>query len=327
MRRREFIRVLGGAAAWSQAVGAQHGAMPVVGFLNAGTAEGYARLAAAFLKGLAEAGYVDGRNVTIEYRWAEGQNDRLAVLVAELLQRQVAVIAATSTPAALAAKAGTTTVPIVFEIASDPVQLGLVASLSRPGGNATGVTQTNLEVAPMRLELLHELFPTARVAAVLVNPSNPAVAETTVKEMMLAARTLGIELHALNASNESDFEAVFARVRELQASGLVMSGGDPFFVSQSRQIAALAARDGVPFIVAGRESFLAGGFIGYGADIVDAYRLTGGYVARILKGEKPQDLPVQQATKIELLINLKAARALGVTVPMTLLGRADEVIE
>jgi putative ABC transport system substrate-binding protein len=332
MRRREFITLLGGTAAVASlfrplAARAQQGAMPVIGFLNAASAQSYARLSAAFLKGLGEAGYVDGRNVTIEYRWAEGQNDRLPTLAAELVQRRVAVIAATSTPAALAAKAATTSVPIVFETAADPVQLGLVASLNRPEGNITGVTQTNVEVAPKRLELLHELFPDARVMAALVNPNNPAIAETIANQMLAAAHTLGLDLHMINASSESDFEAVFAQVSQLRASGLVITGGDPFFVSRSRQLAALAARHAVPLVGAGREFVVAGGFIGYGADIVDAYRLTGGYVGRVLKGEKPSDLPVQQATKIELLINLKAAKALGVTVPLTLLGRADEVIE
>jgi len=333
MRRRDFITLLGGTAAltrlfwpWSPAF-AEPGAMPVIGFLNAASAESYARPAAAFVEGLAEAGYVDGRNVKIEYRWAEGQNDRLPALAADLVQRQVAVIAATSTPAALAAKEATVAIPIVFEIAADPVQLGLIASLSRPGGNVTGVTQTNVEVAPKRLELLHELFPSGGVAAVMVNPHNPVIAETTANQMQAAARTLGLELHLLNAGTESDFEAVFAKVSELHASGLVMSGGDPFFVSRSRQLAALAASHGVPVVGAGREFVTAGGLIGYGADIAEAYRLTGGYVGRILKGEKPADLPVQQATKIELLINLKAAKALGITVPVTLLGRADEVIE
>jgi putative tryptophan/tyrosine transport system substrate-binding protein len=333
MRRRDFITLLGGTAAltplfwpWS-AARAESGAMPVIGFLNAASAEVYARPAAAFVDGLGEAGYVDGRNVKIEYRWAEGQNDRLPALAADLVTRQVAVIAATSTPAALAAKEATAVVPIVFESAADPVQLGLVASLSRPGGNVTGVTQTNVEVAPKRLELLHELFPSGRVAAVMVNPHNPVIAATTANEMQAAARTLGLELHLLNAGTESDFEAVFAKVSELHASGLVISGGDPFFVSRSRQLAALAASHGVPVVGAGREFVIAGGLIGYGADIADAYRLAGGYVGRILMGEKPADLPVQQATKIELLINLKAAKALGITVPVTLLSRADEVIE
>jgi putative ABC transport system substrate-binding protein len=328
MRRREFITLAGGAAAaWPLAARAQQGAMPVIGFLNAAFARAYARLSAAFLKGLGEAGYVDGRNVAIEYRWAEDQNDRLPALAADLVQRQVAVIAATSTPAALAAKAATSTVPIVFETAADPVQLGLVASLNRPGGNVTGVTQTNVEVAPKRLEVLHDLFPAARVMALLVNPSNPVVAETTASQMLAAARTLGLELHVLNASTESDFDAVFAKISQLRASGLVTGGGDPFFVSRSGQLAALAARHAVPMVAAGREFVMAGGLISYGADLADAYRLTGGYVGRILKGEKPADLPVQQATKIELRINLKTAKALGITFPLSLLGRADEVIE
>jgi putative ABC transport system substrate-binding protein len=328
MRRRDFLTLVGRAvASWPLAARAQQGAMPVIGFLNAGFAQSYAPNSAAFLKGLSEAGYVDGRNVTIEYRWAEGKNDRLPALAADLVQRQVVVIAATSTPAALAAKAATTTVPIVFETAADPVQLGLVASLNRPGGNVTGVTQTNLELAPKRLELLHELLPAAHVMALLVDPSGSAVAETTSNQMLAAARTLGLELHVLNASTESDFDAVFAKVRQLRANGLVVSAGTALFVSQSRQLATLAAGHAVPSVSAGREFVMAGGLMSYGGDIVDAYRLTGGYVGRILKGEKPADLPVQQATKIELRINLKAAKALGVTVPLTLLGRADELIE
>jgi len=312
---------------WPLSVFAQQSATPVVGFLNAASAQSYALSLAAFLKGLSEAGYVDGRNVAIEYRWAEGQNDRLPALAADLVQRQVAVIAATSTPAALAAKAATTTVPIVFETAADPVQLGLVASLNRPGGNVTGVSQTNLEIAPKRLELLHELLPAARVLAFLIDPSDPVVAETTAKQMLAAARTLGLDLHVLQASNEGDLDAVFAKIGQLQASGLVISAGTAFFVSRTGQLATLAARHAVPSVGANRTFVMAGGLVSYGADIVDAYRLTGGYVGRVLKGEKPADLPVQQATKIELRINLKAAKALGITVPLTLLGRADEVIE
>jgi putative ABC transport system substrate-binding protein len=312
---------------WPLPARAQQDAMPVIGFLNAARAQSYAPMSAAFLKGLSEAGYVDGRDVKIEYRWAEGQNDRLPALAADLVERQVAVIAATSTPAALAAKAATTTVPIVFETAADPVQLGLVASLNRPGGNVTGVTQTNVEVAPKRLELLHELFPSARVMAFLVDPSDSAIAETTTNQMLAAARTLGLELHVLNASAEGDFDAVFAKVRQLGASGLVISAGTAIFAGRSGQLAALAARHAVPAVGTNRLFVTAGGLLSYGADIVEAYRLAGGYVGRILKGEKPADLPVQQATKIELRINLKAAKALGVTVPLTLLGRADEVIE
>jgi putative tryptophan/tyrosine transport system substrate-binding protein len=301
--------------------------MPVIGFLNATFAQSYAEPSAAFLKGLGEAGYVDGRNVTIEYRWADGQNDRLPALAADLVQRHVAVIAATSTPAALAARAATTTVPIVFETSVDPVQLGLVASLNRPGGNVTGVTQSNVEVAPKRLELLHEVLPRARAMAFLVDPSNPPVAETTASQMLAAARTLGLELHVLNASTESDLDAVFAKVSQLRASGLVISAGTAFFVSRSGQLGALATRHAVPSVYVGRAFVMAGGLISYGGDIADAYRLTGSYVGRILKGEKPADLPVQAPTKFELVINLKTAKALGLEIPPQLLARADEVIE
>jgi putative tryptophan/tyrosine transport system substrate-binding protein len=277
MQRREFIGYLGTAAAatsvsWPLAARGQQGTLPVVGFLNAASAESYAPLAAAFRKGLNEAGYIDGRNVTIEYRWAEGHNDRLPALAADLVQRQVAVIAATSTPAALAAKAATATTLVVFEIAADPVQLGLVASLNQPGGNVTGVTQTNVEVAPKRLELLRELFPAAHAMGALINPSNPTVAETTVTQMQAAAHTLGLELQMLKASSDSDLDAVFAKAGELRLSGLVLSGGDPFFVSRSRQLAELAARNAMPLIGAGRAFVMAGGLMGYGADIVDAYR-------------------------------------------------------
>jgi putative ABC transport system substrate-binding protein len=315
MRRRNFLALAGGAAAaWPLAVHAQQSAKPVVGFLNAASSQSYAQFVTAFLSGLSEAGYVDGRNVTIEYRWAEDQNERLPALAADLVQRHVTVIAATTTPAALAAKAATVTIPIVFETGADPVQLGLVASLNRPGGNVTGVTQSNAEVAPKRLELVHELFPAARVIALLVNPGNRAAVETTASQI-LAARTLGIELHVLNASTDSDFDAVFAKISH------------SFFVSRSGLLAALAAQHAMPAVFAGRQFIMAGGLISYGADIVDAYRLTGGYVGRILKGEKPAELPVQQATKIELRINLKTAKALGLTFPLSLLGRADEVIE
>jgi putative ABC transport system substrate-binding protein len=328
MRRRELITFLGGAVAASPlAVFAQQPAVPVVGFLNAASAEGYEPMVAAFHQGLQESEFVEGRNVVIEYRWAGGQIAKLPVLAAGLVQRQVSVIAATSTPAALAAKAATTTVPIIFESGADPIQLGLVASLNRPGGNVTGVTQMNLEVAPKRLELLHELLPAARVMGLLVDPSEPAVAETAVSKMVAAARTLGMQLHVLNASTESDFDVVFAKLSQLQASGLVISAGTAFFTSHSGQLGALAARHAVPAVAPSRGFIIGGGLISYGADILDAYRLTGGYVGRVLKGERPADLPVQQATKIELRINLKAAKALGVTVPLTLLGRADEVIE
>jgi ABC-type uncharacterized transport system substrate-binding protein len=327
MQRREFITLLGGTAAtWPLAARAQQPAMPVVGFVSVASAKGYAPQLSGFLKGLSETGYVDGRNVAIEYRWAEGQTDRLPAMVADLVHRQVAVIAATTTPAALAAKAATTTIPVVFEMASDPVRLGLVRSLSRPGGNVTGVTNLIVEVAPKRLELLHELLPTARVVALLVNPTNPTVAEAYITEVQAAARTLGLELHVLNASTEPDFDEVFAKLIQLRAGGLVI-GGDPFFTSRSEQLAALTVHHAVPAVYQGRRFAVAGGLLSYGADSTDAYRLAGNYTGRVLKGDKPAELPVQQATKVELYINLKTAKALGVNVPNTLVGRADEVIE
>ena len=326
MRRRDFIKVIAGSlAVWPLAARAQQTAMPVIGFLNVASAKGYAPQLSAFLKGLSEAGYVDGRNVAIEYRWADGRSDRLPAMVADLVHRQVTVIAATSTPAALAAKAATTTIPIVFEMASDPVRLGLVASLNRPGGNVTGVTNANVEIAPKRLQLLHELLPTASVIALLVNPANPTVAETNTKGLQAAARALGLELHVLNASTEGDFDGVFAKLIQLRAGGLVI-GPDPFFSSRSKQLAALTVRHAVPTIYENREFAVAGGLLSYG-DVTDAYRLAGIYIGRVLKGEKPADLPVQQVTKVELYINLKTAKTLGIYVPNTLIGRADEVIE
>ena len=326
MQRREFITLLGGAtAAWPFSVRAQQPTIPVIGFVNVASAKGYARQLSAFLKGLNETGYVDGRNVAIEYRWADGRSDRLPAMAADLVQRRVTVIAATSTPAALAAKAATTTIPIIFEMASDPVQLGLVARLNRPGGNITGVTNSNVGIAPKRLQLLHELVPTARAVALLVNPTNPTVAETNTKEVQAAARALGLELHVLNASTEGDFDGVFAKLIQLRAGGLVV-GPDPFFSSLSKQLAALTVRHAVPTIYENREFAVAGGLLSYG-DFADAYRLAGIYVGRVLKGEKPADLPVQQVTKVELYINLKTAKTLGISVPNTLIGRADEVIE
>jgi putative tryptophan/tyrosine transport system substrate-binding protein len=327
MRRREFIVGLAGAAAWPVMGRAQQPALPLVGFLNAAFAQNYTSQLAAFLKGLSEGGFVDGRSVTVEYRWAEDQNSRLPALAADLVKRRVAVLAATSTPAALAAKAATSTVPIVFEIAADPVQLGLVASLNRPGGNVTGVTQINVEVGPKRLELLHKLVPAARAVALLVNPSNPTVAEAATDQMRAAARTLGLELYVLHASAEADFRGALARVRELGAGGLIMSAGEPLFASRTEQLGALAARHGVPAVGAGRRFASAGGLVSYGSSIDDAYRLAGGYTARILKGDKPADLPVQQATKVELIVNLNTAKALGLTIPETLLATADDVIQ
>jgi putative tryptophan/tyrosine transport system substrate-binding protein len=327
MRRRDFIKIVAGVAAtWPLAARAQQSTMPVIGFVNATSPRGYARQLSAFLKGLSEAGYVDGRNVAIEYRWAEGGSDQLPAMVADLVHRQVAVIAATTTPAALAAKAATTTIPIVFEMVSDPVRLGLVASLNRPGGNVTGVTQTNLEMAPKLLEVLRELVPTASTIALLVNPANPTVAETNTRQLQAAARALGLELHVLNASTELDFDGVFAKLIELRVGGLVI-GLDPYFASWGERLATLSVRHAVPTVFQEREFAVAGGLVSYGAAITEAYRVAGNYTGRILKGEKPADLPVQQLTKVELTINLKTAKALGLNVPNTLIGRADDVIE
>jgi putative tryptophan/tyrosine transport system substrate-binding protein len=327
MQRRQFITLLGGAAAaWPLAAHAQQPTLPVVGFLNAASAQNYTRQLAAFLKGLGESGYVDGRNVAVEYRWAEGQNDRLPAMAADLVHRRVAVIAATSTPAALAAKAATTTIPISFELGSDPVQLGLVASLSRPGGNVTGVTNANMGIAPKRLQLLHELLPTARIMALLVNPAEPALAETYTKEVQAAARNFGLELHVLNATSEGDIDVAFSKLTQLRAGGLVIGGG-AFFTSRTEQLAALSVRHAVPAIYYNRRFAVAGGLLSYGADSTDAYRLAGIYTGRVLKGDNPADLPVQQATKVELYINLKTAKVLGLTIPNTLIGRADEVFE
>jgi len=326
MRRREFFMFLGGAAAvWPRAARAQQPAMPVIGFVNVAYAKGYAPLLSAFLKGLSETGYVDGRNVAIEYRWAEDQSDRLPALVADLVHRQVAVIAATSTPAALAAKAATKTIPVVFTTANDPIQLGLVASLNQPGGNVTGVTQTNTEITPKRLQILHELAPTTSVMALLVNPAN-AVSATNIKELQAAARALGLELHVLNASTERDFDGAFAKLIELRAGGLVIAG-DPFFTSRIEQLAALTVRHAVPANYHSRDFAVAGGLLSYGTDVRETYRLAGNYTGRVLKGDKPADLPVQQATKVEMIINLKTAKALGLSVPPALQARADEMIE
>ncbi|MGA7210216.1 MAG: ABC transporter substrate-binding protein [Pseudolabrys sp.] len=327
MRRRDFIKVIAGSAiAWPLSARAQQPTMPVIGFMNAASAKSYARHLSAFLKGLGETGYVDGQNVAIEYRWAEGENDRLLAMADDLVHRQVAVIAATSAPAALAAKAATTTIPIVFETGGDPIKLGLVPSLNHPGGNVTGVTQTNVETVPKRLQFLHELLPTARIMALLVNPAEPALAEVYTKEVQAAARALGLELHVLNASTERDFDGVFAKLIQLRAGGLVIGPG-AFFTSRSEHLGALTFRNAVPAIYHTREFAVAGGLLSYGAALADAYRLTGNYTGRVLKGEKPADLPVQQATKVEFYINLKTAKALGLNVPAAMQARADEMIE
>jgi putative tryptophan/tyrosine transport system substrate-binding protein len=325
MKRREFIALLGGAtAAWPLAVRAQQPAMPLIGFVNSASSDGYAPMVAAFRRGLKETGYVEGQNVAIEYRWANGQYDRVPAMAAELARHQVAVIVA-NTPGVLAVKAAITTTPIVFTTAADPVAVGLVASLSRPGGNVTGVTQLNVEVMPKRLEVAHELIPGATTIGLLINPTNPN-SETQLRDLQAAARILGLQLHVLHASNERDFDPVFATVVQLRAGALVI-GTDGFFISRSEQLAALTIRHAVPTIFQDRAFVAAGGLMSYGGSITDSYRQAGIYTGRILKGEKPADLPVQQVTKVELFINLKTAKALGTTVPISLLGRADEVIE
>ena len=325
--RRKFLATLGGAAAaWPLAARGQQPAVPVIGFLSSALPGPYAYVLAAFRSGLKEAGYVEGRSVAIEYSWAEGQNDRLPGLVADLVRRQVALIVATGTPETLAAKAATRTIPIVFETGLDPIRLGLVPHLNRPGGNVTGVTQLNVVVAPKRVELLHELVPTARVVAFLVNPANPAVAEPVLRASQAAAHSFGLDLHVLNASTESDFDGVFANLIQLRAGGLVI-GSDAFFSARSEQLAALALRHAVPAVFETREFVAAGGLVGYGGNLSDAFHLAGVYAARILKGEKPGELPVQQSTKVEMFLNLKTAKALGITVPLPLSGRADELIE
>jgi len=326
MRRREFVKVIAGLAAWPVVARAQQLATPVIGFLSFASPDEYRPMVDAFRQGLQQLGYVEGKNVEIQYRWAEGRIDRLSAMAADLVHRQVTVIATASTPSALAAKAATATIPIVFEMAGDPVRLGLVASLDRPGGNVTGVTNLSIEVAPKRLQLLHEIVPTARVVALLVNPANPVVAETQSREARSAAHSLGLELHILNASTERDFDAVFANLIQLRAGGLVFAA-DPLFSGRIKQLGELTARHAVPAIFNRREFAAAGGLLSYGTDARYTYHLAGTYTGRILKGEKPANLPVQQSTKVELVINLKTAKALGLNVPNTLIGRANEVIE
>jgi putative ABC transport system substrate-binding protein len=324
VRRREFITMLGGtAAAWPLTA---RGQQPAVGFVSGGSPDTFAYLVSAFREGLSETGYVEGRNTAIEFRWAEGQYDRLPSLVADLVRRRVSVLAATTTPGALAAKAATNSIPIVFATDGDPVQLGLVASLNRPGGNVTGATQLNVEVGPKRLELAHELIPAARVIALLVNPTNP-LTEPILNGSQAAARILGLQLEVLHASNESDFDAAFKAAVEVRAGALVITSADPLFGSRAEQLGALALHHRVPAISQFRRFAAAGGLASYGGNFTDSYRQVGRYTGRILKGEKPADLPVQQSTKVELIINLKTATALGITVPNSLLGRADEVIE
>jgi putative ABC transport system substrate-binding protein len=327
MRRREFLAFVGGTVAWPLAARAQQAAMPVVGYLGSETREKFGIRVTAFLQGLGAMGFDEGRNVTIEYRWANGQSDRLPAMAADLVRRRVAVIVTPgSAISALSAKAATRTVPIVFETGVDPVGAGLVKSLNRPEGNITGITSLNVHVGPKRLELMHELLPKAKKFAVLVNPANPANFEMAVKGSEGPSRALGLELHFLNASTDHEIESAFERLRQLEAGGLVVAA-DIFFNSRAQQFAALSLKHGVPTVHSVRDFAVAGGLVSYGGDIRDSHRQAGIYTGRILKGEKPADLPVQQVTKVELTINLRTAKALGIGVPNTLIGRADEVIE
>ena len=298
--------------------------MPVIGFLNGAADARFVPFAAAFRRGLSEFGHVEGQNLTIEYRWADDHYDRLPALAADLVRRQVIVIAA-NTPAAPVAKAATTAIPIVFVTAGDPVAVGLIDSLNRPGSNLTGVSLLNVEIGPKQLQLLHELVPSATIIALLINPNNPT-SETQARDMQAAAHTLGLQLHVVQASTEGDFDLAFATLVQLRTEALVI-GSDGLLINRSKQLAALALRYAVPAIFLYREFVAAGGLMSYGASLADAYRLVGIYTSRILKGEKPANLPVQQATKVELIINLKTAKALDLNVPATLLAAADEVIE
>jgi putative ABC transport system substrate-binding protein len=327
MRRREFIKLFGGAAAaWPFAARAQQAAMPIVGWLNSEAPDGeYNLMAAAFRQGLSETGFVEGRNLKIEYQWARGQIDRLPALVAELVRHQVAVIAAAGTVSARAAKAATTTVPIVFSVATDPIAMGLVASLNRPGGNATGVANLMVELGQKQLELLHELVPAVTTMAVLVNPSFPA-AERQAQDMQAAAHKLGLELHVMHASTERELDAVFAKIVDLRVGALAITA-DAFFLNRREQIIALAAQHSLPATSPWSEAAAAGGLMSYGTSDTESYRQLGSYAGRILKGEKPAELPVQQSTKFELIINLKTAKALGIEVPLPMLMRVDKVIE
>jgi putative ABC transport system substrate-binding protein len=327
MRRRDFIALLGGAAAaWPLAARAQHPAIPVIGYLSSRSPGASKYLADAFRKGLGETGFVEGQNVAIDFRYVDGQFDRLPALAADLVARRVSVIFADSVASVTAAKAATASIPIVFQVGADPVAAGMVASLSRPGGNVTGVTNLSVEVAPKRLELMHELIPGASDFAMLVNPANPGTETIYLRAFRGVADSLGLKLQLLNARNDREIDEAFATLPGLRTGGLVIEA-DAFFTNRSEQLAALALRHAIPSIYQFREFAAAGGLMSYGGSITDSHRAVGVYVGRILRGEKPADLPVQQSTKVELIINLRTAKIIGITVPLSLVYRADEVIE
>jgi putative tryptophan/tyrosine transport system substrate-binding protein len=325
--RRKFLATLGSAAAaWPLAARAQQPAMPVIGYLGPESPAVFASRVTAFRQGLGETGYAEGRNVAIEFRWAEGQHNRLPALAADLVGRQVAVIVAPGgAPGALAAKSATTTIPIVFEMGADPVAIGLVGSLNRPGGNLTGVSSLNVQVTPKRLEILHEVIPAAAEIAVLVNPTSPTT-DSQLRNLQAAARAFGLQLHVLHASTERDFDAVFVTLLQLRAGGLVVAS-DGFFATHSEQLAALTVRHAVPAIHQSRDFAIAGGLMSYAGNFLESHRQAGVHTGRILKGNKPAELAVQQVTKVQLFINVKTAKTLGITFPLSLLARADEVIE
>jgi putative ABC transport system substrate-binding protein len=327
LNRRELIALLAAAAAWPVPVRAQQTTtLPTIGFVGSDSPDTYGDRLRAFRVGLKSAGFTEGQNAAIEYRWAEGRNDRLPELTSDLVRRQVAVIVAPTTPSVLAAKAATQTIPIVFFTAGDPVDLGLVASLSRPDSNLTGATSLTLEVGPKWMQLLHEMVPNATSLALLINPTSPNLAEAQSRSLQAAAASRGLQLHLLQASSDQEFDTAFASLARLGASGLVISS-DSFFFSRSAQLAALAARRGVPTVAGFREFVSAGGLMSYGGSLTESFRWVGIYTGRVLKREKLPNLPVQQSTKIELFINLKTAQALGLEVPATLLTRADDVVE
>jgi len=326
MRRREVITLIGGAASWPIAARAQQAAMPVIGFMHTASADQFTHLVSAFRTGLKEVGYIEGQNVVIEYRWAEGQYDRLPKFAADLVARQVSVLAATGGDlSGRAAKATNTTIPIVFEVGGDPVQLGLVASLNRPGGNLTGTTLLSAELAPKRLELLHDLVPKAINVALLVNPTSPD-ADAQAKELQAVAPAVGMQVQVFQAGNDSDLDDAFAAMAERNANALVLQA-DPFFTNRRDRLVSLANRHAIPAMYPFREFATAGGLMTYGADIAEVFRETGVYTGRILRGQSPADLPVLQPTKFDLVLNLKAAKALGITVPLTLQMTANDVIE